>query len=55
MTCLVHVKVEDLSIELVEPDDNDLAVVQQLRSQANIKRELDEDHENLNLHQYVEG
>ena len=45
---------QHLPIELIEADNDDLVVVNQLCRQADIKRELGEHHEQLDLDHEVE-
>lgn len=51
---LVQVEVEHFSVELIEAYNDDLIVVKQLRRQANVKRELGEHYEQLDLDHEVE-
>ena len=51
---LVQVEVEHFSVELIEAYNDDLIILEQLRRQANVKRELGEHYEQLDLDHEVE-
>ena len=51
---LVQVEVQHLSIELIEAYNDDLVIVEQLCSQADVKRKLGEHYKQLDLDHEVE-